>query len=66
MEFTEVDHPFSLSEDLSGNKMEFAQDLFYSPKVPRKRRTRKSHYAAPPPAHTNPESRPIIKPVSER
>jgi hypothetical protein len=51
------------AEDPSGHETKFAKDL---PEVPRRRRTRKSHYIAPPPVPTDPESRLIIKPVDER
>jgi hypothetical protein len=51
------------AEDPSGHEMEFTKDPF---EVARRRRTWKSHYVATPPVPTNPESRPIIKPVGER
>jgi hypothetical protein len=51
------------AEDPFGHEMEFAED---PPEVPQRWRTRKSHYVAPPPVPTDPKSRPIIKPVSER
>jgi hypothetical protein len=65
MEFTEnpSGHEIEFTENPSGHEMEVAE---YLPQVPRKRWTRKSHYVAPPPVPTNPESRLIIKPVSER
>jgi hypothetical protein len=56
-------HETEFTEDPSGHETEFAKD---PPEVPRRRRTRKSHYIAPPSVPTNPESRPIIKPVDER
>jgi hypothetical protein len=46
--------------------MEFTEDPHGSPEVPRRKRARKSHYVAPPPVPTNPESRLIIKLVDER
>jgi hypothetical protein len=55
-------HETEFTEDPSVHEIEFTEDL---PKVPQRRRTRKSHYVAPPPVPTNPESRPIIKPVGE-
>jgi hypothetical protein len=61
-----AEHLSGLGEDLSGYEMEFTEDLLGSPEVPRRRQTRKSHYVAPPPVLTNPESQPIIKPVGER
>jgi hypothetical protein len=61
-----AEHPSGSGEYLSGHETEFAEDLFGSPEVPRRQRTRKSHYVAPPPVPTNPESQPIIKPVGER
>jgi hypothetical protein len=61
-----AEHPSGSGEDLSGHETEFAKDSLGSPEVPRRRRTRKSHYVAPPPVPINLESRPIIKPVSKR
>jgi hypothetical protein len=56
-------HEMEFTKDPFGHKMEFAED---PPEVPRRWRTRKSHYVAPPPVPTNPKSRPIIKLVGER
>jgi hypothetical protein len=56
-------HEMEFTENPSGHKTEVTE---YLPQVPRKRRTRKGHYVAPPPVPTNPESRPIIKLVGER
>jgi hypothetical protein len=56
-------HEMEFAENPSGHETEVAE---YPPQMPQKQRTRKSHYASPPPVPTNPESRPIIKPVSER
>jgi hypothetical protein len=56
-------HETKFAENPFGHETEVAED---PPQVPRKRRTRKSHYVAPPPVPTNPGSRPIIKPVGER
>jgi hypothetical protein len=61
-----AEHPFGSGEDLSGHETELAEDPFGLPEVPRIWWTRKSHYVAPPPVSTNPESRPIIKPIDER
>jgi hypothetical protein len=55
-------HETEFVEDPSRHEMEFAED---PPEVPRRRQTRKSHYVAPPPVPTNPESRLIIKSVGE-
>jgi hypothetical protein len=55
-----AEHPSGLGEDPSGHEIEDP------PEVPRRRRTRKSHYVAPPPVPTNLESQLIIKPVGER
>jgi hypothetical protein len=55
-------HEMEFIENPSGHETEVAED---PPQVPRKRRTRKSHYITPP-VPTNPESQPIIKPVGER
>jgi hypothetical protein len=52
-----------LGEDLFGHETEFVEDPLGSPEVLRGRRIRKSHYIAPPPVPTNPESRLIIKPL---
>jgi hypothetical protein len=54
-----AEHPSGLGEDLSGRELEFSE-------VPQRQRPRKSHYVAPPSVPTNPESRPIIKPVGDR
>jgi hypothetical protein len=51
-----AEHLSRLGEDLSGCESESIEDLFWSPKVLRRRWTRKSHYVAPPPVPTNPES----------
>jgi hypothetical protein len=66
-----AEHPSGSGEDLSGHESESVEDPLGSPEdpstqVPSKRRTRKSHYAAPPPVPTNPESRPIIRPIADR
>jgi hypothetical protein len=58
-----AEHYSGLGDDPSEHKMEFTED---QPEVPRRRQSRKSHYVAPPPVPTNPESRPIIKSVGER
>jgi hypothetical protein len=58
-----AEHPSGSGEDPSGHETEFTED---PPKVLRRRQTMKSHYVAPLPVPTNPESRLIIKPVSER
>jgi hypothetical protein len=60
------EHPSGSGEDLSGHETEFTEDPLGSPEVPQRRRTRNSHYVAPPPAPINPEPRPNIKPVGER
>jgi hypothetical protein len=60
-----AEYPSSLGEDLSGRETGFVEDPFGSPEVPRRWRTRKSHYIAPPLIPINPEYRPIIKPISE-
>jgi hypothetical protein len=57
------EHETEFAEDPSGHETEFVED---PPKVPRRRRTRKSHYVAFPWVPTNLESRPIIKPIDER
>jgi hypothetical protein len=46
-------HETKFTEDASGHEMEVAED---PPEVQRRRWTRKSHYIAPPPVPTNPES----------
>jgi hypothetical protein len=51
------------TEDPSRHETKFTEDPL---EVSWRRRTRKSHYVAPPPVPTNQESRPIIKPFSER
>jgi hypothetical protein len=56
-------HEMEFTEDPSIHETEFAED---PPKASQRRRTRKSHYVAPPPVPTDPESQPIIKPVGER
>jgi hypothetical protein len=56
-------HETEFAKDPSRHETEFAED---PPVVPRRRWTRKSHYVVPPPVPTNPESRPITKPVSEK
>jgi hypothetical protein len=56
-------HETEFVEDPSGQETEFTED---PSEVPRRRRTRKSHYVAPPPVPINLESQPIIKPVRER
>jgi hypothetical protein len=66
-----AEHPSGSGEDLSGRESESAEDPLGSPEdpstqVPPKQRTRKSHYVAPPPVPTNPESRPIIRPIGDR
>jgi hypothetical protein len=61
-----AEHPSGSDEDLSRHEMEFTEDLLGSPEVLRRWQTRKSHYVAPPPVPTNPESRSIIKLVGER
>jgi hypothetical protein len=69
-----AEHPSGSGEDPSGHEIEFTEDPSRHetefaedpPEVPRRRWTRKSHYVSPPPVPTNPESRPIIKPVGER
>jgi hypothetical protein len=61
-----AEHPSCSGVDLSGHDTKFAEDPFDSSEMLRKRWTRKSHYVAPPLVPTNPESRSIIKPVSER
>jgi hypothetical protein len=61
-------HEMEYAEDSSGQEMEFTEDPSRHemefdedpPVVSRRWRTRKSHYVAPPPVPTNPESRPII------
>jgi hypothetical protein len=58
-----AEHYSGLGESPSGHKTEFTKD---PPEVSRRRRTRKSHYVAPPLVPTNLESRPIIKPVGGR
>jgi hypothetical protein len=58
-----AEHYSGLGDGPFGHETEFTED---QPEVPRSRRTRKSHYVAPPPVRTNPESRSIIKPVGER
>jgi hypothetical protein len=55
-------HEIEFTEDPSGHEMEVAEDQL---EVSRSQQTRKSHYIAPL-IPTNPESRPIIKPVGER
>jgi hypothetical protein len=67
-------HETEFAENPSRHEMEFIENpsrhetevTEYPPQVPRKWQTRKSHYVAPPPVLTNPEPRPIIKPVGER
>jgi hypothetical protein len=56
-----AEHSSRSSEDLSGCETKSTK-----PEVPRRRRTRKSHYVAPPSVPTNPESRMIIKPIGDR
>jgi hypothetical protein len=46
-------HEMEFAEDPSGQETEFTEDL---PEVSRRQRTRKSHYVAPPPMPTYPES----------
>jgi hypothetical protein len=58
-----AEHTSGLGEDLSGCKSECTEDPFGSPEVPPRRRTRKSHYVAPPLVPTNPESQLIIKQI---
>jgi hypothetical protein len=59
-----TEHPSGSGEDLSGRELESTEDP--STQVPPRRRTRKSHYVAPPPVPTNLESRPIIRPIGDR
>jgi hypothetical protein len=51
-------------EDLSQSESESTKDPFNQ--VPPWRRTRKSHYVAPPLVPTNPQSRLIIRPIGNR
>jgi hypothetical protein len=69
-----AEHYSGLGDDPSGHETKFAKDpsrhetkFVEDPlEVSRRWQTRKSHYVAPPPVLTDPESRPIIKPVGER
>jgi hypothetical protein len=58
-----TEHMSGSGEDLSTHETEFTENL---PKVPQRWRPRKSHYVAPPPVPTNPNSQPITKLVGER
>jgi hypothetical protein len=59
-----TEHPYGSGEDLSVCETAFAEHPFGSPMVPRRQRTKKSHYVAPPLIPTNPESQ--HKPVGDR
>jgi hypothetical protein len=58
-----AEHYSGSGDSPSGHETEFAED---QPEVPWRWRTWKGHYIAPPSIPTNPESRPIIKPVGQR